>query len=89
MEELPPADPHGEEKILPNSLLYRYDPKTDTVLKEIDSPAHFSGDIAYENAQVIVTGYTSRKVFYVDVETGETTDWYYPPDTSPPCNRDR
>jgi outer membrane protein assembly factor BamB len=69
--------------LYPNSILYQYDPETDTVLKIIDSPAPFSGDIAYREGELIISGCSSREIFHIDIETGETTLWYYSPDPYP------
>jgi hypothetical protein len=41
----------------------------------------FTGDIAFKDGELIIAG--DRKVFFVDVKTKKTTDWYYSPDTLP------
>jgi exosortase/archaeosortase family protein len=69
--------------IYPNSFLYKFDPVTNQVLATVDSPVLFAGDIAYHNGDLIISGCTSRKVFHVDIETGDTDFWYYSPDTFP------
>ncbi len=83
MEEYPDPDPHGEDRISPNSTIYRYDPENDKILDIFDSPTSFAGDIAYKDDELIVTGYTSRKIYHVDIETKRSTSWYYSPDTLP------
>ncbi len=79
MEEYPTIG----EGVYPDAVLYKYDPDTNTILERIESPVAFAGDITYKDGELIVTGCTSRKVFHVDISTGETTQWYYAPDTLP------
>ncbi|MBU7036036.1 MAG: hypothetical protein HXS49_12660, partial [Theionarchaea archaeon] len=60
-----------------NSLLYQYDVESEEILRTIHSPAPLSGDIAVKEGELIISGCSSRKIFHVDIETGETTLWYY------------
>ncbi|MBU7021362.1 MAG: hypothetical protein HXS41_09920 [Theionarchaea archaeon] len=69
--------------LYPNSILYQYDPENDTVLRVLESPTAFVGDIAYRKGELIISGCSSRKIFHIDIETGETTLWYYSPETYP------
>lgn len=69
--------------IYPNAFLYKFDPVNNKILDTVDSPVLFAGDIAFQNGDLIVSGCTSRKVFHVDAETGNTDFWYYSPDTFP------
>jgi glutamine cyclotransferase len=59
------------------SILYQYDPENEKILRVIHSPASLSGDIAYREGELIISGCSSRKIYHVDIETGETTLWYY------------
>lgn len=69
--------------LYPDSILYQYDPDTHDVLRILESPTPFAGDIAYKEGELIVSGCSSRKIFHVDIGTGETTRWYYSPEPYP------
>jgi hypothetical protein len=75
--------PDVGNSVYPAAIIYQYEPETGTVLTIIKSPVPFAGDIAYKDGHIMVTGCTSRKIFHVDINTKETTFWYYPPDTFP------
>jgi exosortase/archaeosortase family protein len=69
--------------VYPNAIIYEYDPENDVILDLFDAPVSFSGDIAYKDGELIVTGCTSRKIFHVDIGTKKNTEWQYAPDTIP------
>lgn len=75
--------PDVSVNLYPAAIIYKYEPETGTILDIIESPAPFAGDIAYKDGEIMVTGCTSRKIFHVDIKTGNPTFWYYPPDNFP------